>query len=387
VPGTLRPAGRQSSPFRNFVLKIHARCNLRCDYCYVYTMADQSWRSRPRVMSRATIDAIARRIADHAVSHGLPSVDVVLHGGEPLLAGPALITYAVRTIRGALPAGLRADFSVQTNGMLLDQQFLELFSSLDVGVGLSLDGDAAMHDRHRRHPDGRGSYPMAAAAAARLADFPRLFSGILSVLDLRNDPVGAYESLLKFAPPVIDFLLPHGNWSAPPPGLRPGKTPYADWLIQVFDRWHRAPEKETSVRLFDEIIGLLLGGASSTEGIGLSPVAVAVIESDGAIERSDLLKAAYPAAGATGLNVADHPLDLAVPGHCAPLPSGLAALAAECRACPVVRICGGGLLAHRYRADNGFDNPSVYCGDLYKLISHIRREVYIDLSGLTLNSA
>jgi uncharacterized protein len=131
----------------------------------------------------------------------------------------------------------------------------------------------------------------------------------------------------------------------------------------------------------------VLGGASSTEGIGLSPVAVAVIESDGAIERSDLLKAAYPAAGATGLNVADHPLDLAVPGYGASLPTGIAALAAECRACPVVRICGGGLFAHRYRADNGFENPSVYCGDLYKLISHIRREVYLDLSGLTLNSA
>jgi uncharacterized protein len=38
----------------------------------------------------------------------------------------------------------------------------------------------------------------------------------------------------------------------------------------------------------------------------------------------------------------------------------------------VVTSCGGGLYAHRYRADNGFDNPSAYCPDLLKLITHIR---------------
>ncbi|WP_442788667.1 hypothetical protein [Dactylosporangium sp. NBC_01737] len=35
--------------------------------------------------------------------------------------------------------------------------------------------------------------------------------------------------------------------------------------------------------------------------------------------------------------------------------------------------CGGGLFAHRYSADRGFDNPSVYCPDLMERIQHIRR--------------
>jgi uncharacterized protein len=348
----------------------------------MFAMADQTWRSRPPAMSRDTIDWSAFRIAEHVAAHSVREVDIVLHGGEPLLAGPEAIAYAVQTISVALGAGVQTHFSVQTNGLLLDERFLDLFDRLDVHVGLSLDGDATSHDRHRRYANGNGSYAATAAAATLLAGRPRLFNGFLSVIDLRSDPIQAYESMLRFAPPAIDFLLPHGNWSAPPAGRSADdrSVPYGDWLATLFDHWYRTTPKETSVRVLDEIINLLLGGSSTVEGIGLSPVAVAVIESDGDIERSDLLKSAYQAAGATGRNVISDPLDWALPGPGAatggPEP---AALAAQCQECPVRTVCGGGLRAHRYQAGNEFDNPSVYCPDLYRLITHIRRSVAADL--------
>src|SRR5262249_15228527 len=74
-------------PIRQFVLKVHSRCNLACDYCYVYRMADQTWRDQPLAMSRETLRLAADRIAEHAARHRLSRVGVVLHGGEPLLAG------------------------------------------------------------------------------------------------------------------------------------------------------------------------------------------------------------------------------------------------------------------------------------------------------------
>jgi uncharacterized protein len=375
----------EAAPFRCFVLKIHSRCNLRCDYCYIYEMADEAWRSRSHVMTSATIEATAFRIAEHAEAHGIADLEIVLHGGEPLLAGLGPLAHAVAVIRAVLGKGKRAHIGVQTNGIRLNEEFLELFERLDVKVGLSIDGDREMHDRHRRTVDGSGSYPAVAAAAARLMSHPRIFSGFLSVIDPRHDPVRAYEELLRFSPPTIDFLLPHGNWSVPPPGRLTGAlaTPYGDWLIAVFDRWYGATQKETSVRLFEEIIALLLGGSSRIEGIGLSPVTVAVVESDGDIERSDMLKSAYPAAGATGCNVHRDSFDavLHAPGM-APLQLGLLALCEKCRQCPIVRICGGGLYAHRYHSTSGFANPSVYCPDLYRLISHIHRRLVSDLEPL-----
>src|SRR5689334_23669131 len=89
----VRAAGSKPIPFRQFIMKIHSRCNLACSYCYVYEMADQAWRQLPGRMSRAVAAQAVRRIGEHARQHGLPSIDVILHGGEPLLAGPEWLTW------------------------------------------------------------------------------------------------------------------------------------------------------------------------------------------------------------------------------------------------------------------------------------------------------
>jgi uncharacterized protein len=381
--GALIAAGWRPTPFREFVLKINSRCDLACDYCYMYEMADQSWREQPHRMSPALVERIAGRIAEHARAHGLTAVELVLHGGEPLLVGPELIAHTVSSVRRAAGPSINVRASVQTNGVRLGP-YLDLFDELDVQVGVSLDGDAAAHDRHRRHSNGNGSHAAVAAALGRLgsARFRHLFSGLLCTIDVRNPPLVTYEALLEHGPPRIDFLLPHGNWTSPPPVRVPGSpaTPYADWLIAVFDRWYGAPRQETEVRLFSEIIQLLLGGASASEAVGLSPVGMVVVETDGSIEQSDMLKSAYDGVPATGLHVSRDSFDdvLSLPSIAA-RQIGELALSAECRSCPVHRVCGGGLYAHRYRAGRGFANPSVYRPDLFRLITHIRRTVAADL--------
>jgi uncharacterized protein len=106
-----------------------------------------------------------------------------------------------------------------------------------------------------------------------------------------------------------------------------------------------------------------------------------VIETDGSFERTDALKIAYPGAPATGYNVFDHSLE-DVLRHPAVVAGarGMAGLSATCQSCPIVRACGGGLYPHRYRAANGFDNPSVYCNDLGRLINRIQDRVLADLT-------
>jgi uncharacterized protein len=379
----LLATGWRPTPFREFILKIHSRCDLACDYCYMYEMADQRWRDQPYRMSREVVDGVAARIAEHARSHGLTSLDLVLHGGEPLLAGPELIAHAVRSVRRAAGPAVAVGAAIQTNGVRLGG-YLDLLDSLDVRVGVSVDGDAVAHDRHRRHANGRGSHAAVAAALDRLGSprYRHLFSGLLCTVDLANPPVPTYEALLASAPPRIDFLLPHGNWSAPPPDRVPGSdaTPYADWLIAIFDRWYGAPRQETEIRLFSEIIQLLLGGVSSSEAVGLSPAGMVVIETDGGIEQSDMLKSAYDGASATGLHVLRNSFDEALSQpSIAARQLGELALSPECHACGLRRVCGGGLYPHRYRAGRGFANPSVYCPDLFRLITHIRRTLAADL--------
>ncbi|TDD63738.1 FxsB family radical SAM/SPASM domain protein [Actinomadura darangshiensis] len=380
----LTAGGWRPMPFSEFVLKIHGRCNLACDYCYVYESADQTWRNRPSAMPSEVLSAAAERIAEHVGDHALADVAIVLHGGEPLLAGKAAIAEAVARFRAAMPPSCAVEVSMQTNGVLLTDAMLAMLDEHDVGVSVSLDGDRDGHDRHRLRANGRGSHAEVMRGLNRLADSHRsLYRGLLCTMDLDNDPIRTYEALLETGPPRIDFLLPHGTWTAPPP-RRPvdgGGTPYADWLIAVFDRWYRAPRKETGVRMFEEIINVLLGGQSRSENVGLSPVAMLVIDTDGTLQQVDSLKTSFAGAPETGLTVFENRFDDALrhPGVVA-RQIGAAALPATCNSCAVRDICGGGAYAHRYREGHGYLNPSVYCPDLKKLIGHIGRTVQHDLA-------
>ncbi|WP_327288799.1 FxsB family cyclophane-forming radical SAM/SPASM peptide maturase [Streptomyces sp. NBC_01198] len=363
-----------AAPIRQFILKTHSRCNLACTYCYLYAGQDEGWRDRPRAVSPEIAAHTAHRIAEHVSAHRLPEIAVVLHGGEPLLAGADRLAADVERLRRTVPATVHA--SVQTNGTLLTADGIERLRDARIRVGVSLDGGRAGHNAARVDHAGRPGWPAAAAGLRLLAaTAPEAYAGVLCVVDLRQDPVDVYDSLLAFAPPAIDLLLPHGNWTVPPPGLPapPGDpAPYGRWLTAVFDRWWAADRRETRVRLFEECVALLLGVPAATERLGLQPFTAVVVETDGSIEQVDSLKSAYEGAAATGLDVFRHSFDqvLAHPGVAA-RQAGLAALGAECRACPLVTVCGGGHYAHRYLAGSGFRNRSVYCADLAHLIRHI----------------
>ncbi|MEU4727080.1 FxsB family cyclophane-forming radical SAM/SPASM peptide maturase [Streptomyces sp. NPDC023588] len=371
----LRAAGHRPHPLRQFVLKTRSRCNLACTYCYVYEMADQGWRGQPAAMTPAIAARAAQRIAEHAAAHDLPRVDLVLHGGEPLLTAPAALAGPVDAVRAALAGAAprtRVTATVQTNATLLTPGRLTALARAGIRVGVSLDGGLPAHNARRVDRAGRPGFGAAVRGLRLLARHPESYAGVLCVVDLAQDPVETYESLLAFAPPSVGLLLPLAHWSAPPPGHRPGRTPYADWLVAVFERWWHDGARRTRIRPFEEIIALLLGLPAATETLGLQPAATAVIETDGSIEQADSLKSAYEGAATTGMSLDTHSFDqlLDHPGLAA-RQLGRDALAAGCRTCELVEVCGGGHYPHRYRAGEGFRQPSVYCADLQVLIRHV----------------
>jgi uncharacterized protein len=338
-------------------------------------MADQGWRGLPKRMSPAVAGKAVERIAEHADKHGLASVDVILHGGEPLLTGAEWLAGLVGLLRSRVPA--QVNVALQTNGTLLDRPMLSTLKSLGIRIGVSLDGDAEATGRHRRYANGHNSFDAVADGLDRLRspEFRDCYSGILCTIDIQNDPVSTYEALLEFAPPALDLLLPHATWSSPP------GTGHADWLISVFERWYSAPRQETRIRLFSELIQLVLGHPGQVEGLGLLPSTLIVVDTDGSIKQLDSLSSTYAGAADTGIDVMsgsfddalDHPTTVA-------RQIGVDALSSQCRDCPVIEICGGGLYPHRFRDGEGFRNPSVYCADLLRLITHVRDRIVADLS-------
>jgi uncharacterized protein len=300
---------------------------------------------------------------------------VILHGGEPLLAGPARLRRVCEEFTAALDNVAALDLRIHTNGIQLSRRYLDLFDEFNVRVGISLDGDRSANDRHRRYADGRTSHPLVLRAVDLLRQerHRHLYLGLLCTIDVANDPVAVYDALAELEPPRIDFLLPHATWDDPPARPDGSPTAYADWILAVFDRWD-ARGRPVPVRLFDSVFSTLAGGPSLTESLGLAPSDLVVVETDGTLEQVDSLKSAYEGAAATGFDVLRHSFDEVArhPGVMA-RQRGLEGVSPTCRQCPVVRSCGGGLYTHRYASGSGFDNTSVYCEDLKALILGIER--------------
>ncbi len=371
-------AGFSFRPISSYILKIASRCNLNCKYCYMYNLGDTTYLKQPAVMSRQVVDATITRIQEHALRHGLESVTIIFHGGEPLLAGEDFFRHFVETANERLRPSVSPRFSMQTNATLLSPRWLDILAELKVGFGISLDGPPEINDLNRVDHQGRGSYRKVADAIQLINGSERPTSSrksALTVINVESDPLIVYRHLRDLGFDSVDFLLPDGTYDFPPPALTPESedTSYADWLIPIFDDWFDSADGNFRIRLFVNILRLVFGAERSTENIGGRKGACVVIETDGGIEPVSALKACGEGFTKVGLNVMENEIDeiYDIPLF-GPYLSGPDALCDQCRQCPIVEVCGGGYLPHRYRTANGFDNPSIYCKDLLKLISHIQ---------------
>jgi uncharacterized protein len=375
-----------ATPLSTFVVKVASRCNLNCSYCYEYNMGEDSWRGQPTFMSAETTRRLAERIREHAIAHELPAVFVIFHGGEPLLLGVERLAEIISGMRDVIEDVADIGFSIQTNGVLLSSEFIGLFAREGVSVGVSLDGGAAVHNRHRVLPNGEGSYQSVHAGVRHLLSGTGrdVFGGILAVIDVTADPLAVFRDLASLGPPSVDFLFPHANWVRSPTKERSesADTPYATWLIRIFDAWFTGLHDEITIRIFEEIIEQLLGGPGTVESLGIAPVSLVCIATDGSIEGVDSLKSAYSGAHSLGRSVFNDSFDdvLRHPSVRA-RQLGLAGLNSKCRSCVHGAVCGGGYYPHRWDGTS-FDNPSVYCDDLFALISHIRAAVSTELGSV-----
>ncbi|MDX2540466.1 radical SAM/SPASM protein FxsBH, inactivated beta-hydroxylase extension form [Streptomyces sp. WI04-05B] len=366
-----------SPALQQLVLKVHSRCDLACDHCYVYEHADQGWKARPVVISDEALTRTAQQFASYAEAHKLPSVAIILHGGEPLLCGPARLRRICAELTRTLTPVTALDLQIHTNGIQLGPRHLDVFAEFGVKVGISLDGDRAANDRHRLDRRGLSSYDrvLRGIDLLRTPAYRHLFGGLLCTVDVANDPVTVHETLTALNPPRIDYLLPHSTWDNPPPNPSGSPTPYADWLLAVFDLWEKQGRR-IPVRTFESVLSTLRGGPSLTEAMGLAPSDLAVVETDGSFEQADSLKTAFDGAAATGFDVFRHGFEeFARHEGVLARQRGLAGVSEDCRRCPVVDSCGGGLYAHRYSAEREFDNPSVFCADLRALVDGIAERV------------
>lgn len=360
------------------LLKVASRCNIDCDYCYMYQLGDRGWSRVPKLMSAETVAATAKALGDLLEDQG-KAFAVVLHGGEPLLLGERRLESAFQALRAALPA--ECPISIQTNGVLITDRILDLCAAAGVNLSVSLDGPRHVHDLHRLGHGGESTFDATMAGVARLLAHPEttlLFSGLLSVIDPRNDPAEVYAFLKGTGAPSLDFLYRDGNHSRLPAGKASfASTEYGRWLARLADLYFADPAP-VPIRILDDVTKLILGGSGSKEGIGIEEYGIVIVDTDGAIAKNDTLKSSYDGADRFDAGWAIGRDRLSVIAQSAEFRAYYRLqepTSAACRDCPVLGVCGGGMPLTRWRDDNRYDNPSVYCSDHQLVIGHIAGRV------------
>ena len=361
-----------------FILKIAERCNLNCGYCYMYNKGDSSFEGRPKFMSAEVARQALVRIAAYAQRHELDEISLALHGGEPMLAGRRWIAGFLQDgQRIAAEAGISFRFAMQTNGTLLDAEWLALFGAYEVRIGISCDGPAEWHDRMRPDLLGRGSYASVRRGLDLLKSSYGSNWGVLAVADPTFDGPTVLRHFAEIGVPSVDFLWPDHHHDDPPPWPAGALGRY---FCDLFDLWYAGLAEPPHVRWFESAISLLTGGPSFIDSLGPHPITDVMLESDGTWEPLDVLRTCGNGITRTGLCASDHdpeaiwamPLFQTGLHNQALLPEG-------CRACSFRHVCGGGYLPHRFKRETGFANASVHCADLLTTLEHIRSRIAEDL--------
>lgn len=187
------------------IVKATRRCNLRCSYCH-------DWRDSLSPMMAIDVQEALFRSLFQTASFSV--VDVVWHGGEPTLMGRARMEKAFFLQRMYCDGKHVIRNTVQTNGTLIDEDWIRFFRRFRVRVGVSVDGPAGVHDTTRRGPHGQPSFALVSRGIRLLAE-SGLLSGLIMVATAALVGAGAAA--------IVDFLEETGVRDASILPVRPGQ--------------------------------------------------------------------------------------------------------------------------------------------------------------------
>ncbi|MCI0701547.1 MAG: GRRM system radical SAM/SPASM domain protein [Planctomycetia bacterium] len=149
MSATLPAAVRDDvGPLELLVVQPTPFCNLDCSYCYLPNRGDK------RRMSISTLDSAFRWVEESGLVR--EPFTLLWHAGEPLIV-PVEWYEAAAELLQKRSADWQVTQSFQTNATLIDAQWCRYFRRHEIDVGVSVDGPAFLHDRHRRTRQGRGT--------------------------------------------------------------------------------------------------------------------------------------------------------------------------------------------------------------------------------------
>lgn len=368
-------------------------CNLDCKYCFYLEKEklyrdERQWRMSDHVMEEY--------IRQYIQGQPVPEINFAWQGGEPTLLGVGFFRKVVELQR-KYADGKTISNALQTNGVLLDDEWCEFFTQHQFLIGLSIDGLRELHDRYRVGKQQQPTFDAVMRGLELLKKHKTDFN-TLTVVHRANSqrPLEVYRFLKGIGSEFLQFIplverqprelsglkvLGYDFAEPPEPGQpRDQQSPatawsveakqYGNFLCAIFDEWIRNDVGQIFVQLFDVALGNWMGLGSSLCVFAEKCGAALAIEHNGDLYSCDHY--VYPKYRLG--NIINQSLGEMVRsarqtkfGN-----DKLDALPQYCRKCEVRFACNGECPKHRFtKTPDGEDGLNYLCPAYKQFFNHI----------------
>ena len=274
--------------FSMLIKPASSTCNLRCKYCFYCDVSEHRDIKNYGVMSREVME----KLIDQVLSSFSEEVTInfAFQGGEPTCAGIEYFRVFTDYVERRKKNFHHIRYAIQTNGSLLNDEWISLFKKSEFLVGISLDGEKGLHDELRPNNRGQGTHESIMSNIKKMLEAEVDFN-ILTVLSrqLAQKPKELFEfyrshnfDYVQLIPCLPDFESKEDNYS-----LRP--QDFYDFYDVFFEEWHAAYQNNRilSVGYFDNMIPLFANHPPRMCGyLGFCSMQF-VVESDGSVYPCD----------------------------------------------------------------------------------------------------
>jgi uncharacterized protein len=362
-----------------------ARCNLRCRYCY-YTEKSALYRQQESVMSDTLLEAFVRQYVE---AQTMPQVLFTWHGGEPLLRPISFYRRALELQR-RYARGRQTDNCLQTNGVLLTDEWCEFLAENRFLVGISIDGPQPLHDLYRKEVGGGPTFDRVMHGIELLRKHGVEWNAMAVVTRQTTEQPRAFYhffrdigcEFLQFTPVVERVVERSDGLRLAAGGSRAGEltaesvTPegWGTFLCGVYDEWVRRDVGRLFVQIFDAVLANWMGQPPGV--CALSPMCghSAVMEWNGDVYSCDHFVFPEYLLG----NIRQQSLTAMMYGprqqHFGQMKLG--ALPRQCRECRWLHTCYGECPKNRFVTDvYGQPGLNYLCDGYRRFFSHVAADM------------
>ena len=343
------------------IVKLTNACNLNCSYCYHRRDSNRNMRHS---LSLSDLDTMIRNL----LQHNEREAEFIWHGGEPLLTGLDTFAFIVERQKLHNTKNLLIRNSVQTNGTLLDDKYIQFFKENNFSIGISIDGPFDMHTAER-------------------GTLPKEYQKILYAVDQLTEQNAKFGTLcvvgkqhIGNADRIFQMIQEHkiGNIGFLPcmvhtdgvveTDLTIAPEEYAQFLIDLFELWIHSNTRGISIRNFDDCIRFYRGKEPKTCICSNVCDRYLTITPEGGIFLCDNFSSSKEHQVGILENGFDH-IHEAIPMQW--MKQAMQSVPQGCDGCPYIKACHGGCKYYRWLVSGDMTQRQYYCGALKKFYQHV----------------